>query len=381
MVKKDMNIALLGFGTVGYGVYEMAKKTDNLNVLYVLDLVKHDDITAKSVTDIKEILSDEKVDTVVELIGGRQPAASFIEQSLKAGKNVITANKLVICENYKYFTDLATENRVALRYTAAVGGGIPWLTNLERIIRVGEVSSVCGIFNGTTNYILDSMHKDGTDFSVALKSAQDLGFAEADPSSDIDGLDTQRKICISANVAFGVCVDKDDVNVRGISGISAKMISDFENHNLVCRLIAKAERNADGVSVFVEPTLVKNDSAYASVNRNYNRISYEAQYVGNGSFFGFGAGRYPTAYTVINDLIDVANGVNGAYNPNTDKICIDNSLSKHRYFVSMPAANNLQKSLIEDVWGSGVVTKEMTVKEMHAFADNYDGEIFAAGID
>ena len=180
-----MNIAVLGFGTVGYGVYELAAKTDNITVKYVLDLKKHEGITAKSVTDIGEILSDSSVDTVVELIGGHNPAYGFIVSALKSGKNVITANKLVICEHYEELTALAKENNVALRYTAAVGGGIPWLINLERTIKTSKVHKVRGIFNGTTNYILDAMHCNSTQFDVALKEAQKLGFAEADPSSEI----------------------------------------------------------------------------------------------------------------------------------------------------------------------------------------------------
>ncbi len=373
-----MNIAILGFGTVGYGVYEMALKSDELKVKYVLDLVEHNDIEAKSVTDINVILNDPEVDTVVELIGGRDVALKFITASLNAGKNVITANKLVICENYKTLTALAVEKGVALRYTAAVGGGIPWLINLERTVRTSKVQSIEGILNGTTNYILDAMHKDGTDFADALKTAQQLGFAEADPSSDIDGLDTGRKIGISANIAFGVCVNPAEIAIRGIGGVTSKTLSDCEKHGYLCRLIATATNSEDGISAYTEPTLVKDDSSWSAVSRNLNRIEYKAENVGIGAYLGFGAGRYPTAYTVINDCIDVASGVKRTYNSSINDITLNNSAVSHCYYVAAPACDKLDPSLIKERWENGVVTHPQTVSYMHAFAKENDA--FIAGI-
>ncbi len=375
-----MNIAILGFGTVGYGVYELTDKLANVNVKYVLDLVKHDDISAKSVTDIKEILEDNTVDTVVELIGGKHPAYDFIKASLEAGKNVITANKLVICEYYAELTELAVSKGVALRYTAAVGGGIPWLTNLERTARISKVHKISGIFNGTTNYILDAMHTDGTAFSDALKTAQKLGFAEANPSSDIDGLDTQRKIAISANIAFGVAVNPEDVDVIGIGKVTAKAISDFEAHGYIAKLIATTV-NKDGViSAYVEPTLVSCNSDFANVPQNYNLIAYDADNVGHGSYMGFGAGRYPTAYTVTNDCIDVANGVKKTYNDTMKSIKLNNNAVSHSYYVS---ASNLAGVKVKEKWNNGVITEEMSVKEMHQLykkLSETDPEAFIAGI-
>ncbi len=375
-----MNVAILGFGTVGYGVYELTQKLPNVDVKYVLDLVKHDDISAKSVTDIKEILEDASVDTVVELIGGKHPAYDFIKASLEAGKNVITANKLVICEFYEELTRLAVSKGVALRYTAAVGGGIPWLTNLERTARISKVHKISGIFNGTTNYILDAMHTDGTAFADALKTAQKLGFAEANPSSDIDGLDTQRKIAISANIAFGVAIDPEEVDVIGISRVSAKAISDFEAHGYIAKLIATTVNKDGNISAFVEPTLVAKSSDFANVPQNYNLIAYDADNVGHGSYMGFGAGRYPTAYTVTNDCIDVANGVKKTYNDNMDSVEVDNGAVFHSYYIS---AATLPDVKVKEKWSHGIVTEEMSVKEMHSLYQKLlesDPEAFIAGI-
>jgi len=378
-----MNIAILGFGTVGYGVYELAQKVPEVDVKYILDLKKHDDISAKSVTDINEILNDASVDTVVELIGGHHPAYDFIVASLKSGKNVITANKLVICEHYEELTALAKENKVALRYTAAVGGGIPWLTNLERTIKTSSVHKIRGIFNGTTNYILDAMHSTSAQFEDALKEAQKLGFAEADPSSDIDGLDTKRKIAISSNIAFGIVTDSNEVNVIGIRNVTAEAIKDCEAHGYICRLIAKARRCDEGVSAWVEPTFVKNDTVYASVTQNFNHISIDADNLGYGSFFGYGAGRYPTAFTVVNDVIDVANGNKKTYNENMEKISINNDIVAHSYYIITSLVDEIKELGIKETWKYGVLTEPISIRKMHTLYAKLlekDPKIFIAGV-
>ncbi len=378
-----MNVAILGFGTVGYGVYELTQKLDSVNVKYVLDLVHHDDISAKSVTDINEILKDTSVNTVIELIGGEHPAYEFIKQSLQSGKNVITANKLVISKYYEELTTLAVNQKVALRYTAAVGGGIPWLTNLERTARISKIHKISGIFNGTTNYILDAMHINGTAFDDALKTAQKLGFAEANSSSDIDGLDTQRKIAISANIAFGVIVDPQDVDVIGISKVSAKVINDCEAHGYICKLIATTVNKDGNISAYVEPTFVKNNSDFANIPQNYNLIVYDAENVGHGSYMGFGAGRYPTAYTVTGDCLDVANGLKKTYNDTMNSVKVNNHTVSHSYYVSTCNADLLSDIKIKEAWNDGFITEELSVKEMHSFYKSLlenDENAFIAGI-
>ena len=377
-----MNIAILGFGTVGYGVYELAQKTDDITVQYVLDIKKHDDISAKSVTDINEILADSQVETVVELIGGKHPAYDFIKKSLESGKNVITANKLVICEYYEELTLLAKKMGVALRYTAAVGGGIPWLTNLERTVRTSAVHKIEGILNGTTNYILDAMHKNGTAFDVALKEAQRLGFAEADPSSDIDGLDTKRKIGLSSNIALGVVANPDEIDTIGISDITKEIIEDVESLGYVTRLIATT-KNYNGIACYVEPTLVSKTDAFSTVDENFNRIAFIADNVGIGSFHGHGAGRYPTAYTVINDCIDVANGVKRTYNSKADKININNTLDEHSYYCYFDGTDAWLDSVTDQKTNIGIITKPVKVREMHDFYNKMKREnkkVFVAGI-
>lgn len=379
-----MNVALLGFGTVGVGVYEILSEQNDISVKYVLDIKKHDNLSCISTTDINDILDDKDVDTVIEVIGGLNPAYEFITKALKNGKNVITANKLLVSTYYEELTNLATDNGVALRYTAAVGGGIPWLVNLERVKRVSKVCEVSGIMNGTSNFILDTMHTEKTDFSECLKTAQDLGYAERDPSADIDGIDTLCKVVLSANIAFSSVINKDDVDVAGIRYIKDTDVCLAEEMNYVVKLMGFAYKNDENISIFVEPTFVKKDSIEASIHSNLNLISFEAEHVGRESFYGFGAGRYPTAYTVVEDCVDVAKGVKNPYNNKMSVPYIDNSNQSHKYYIRTEYKNDWFNSLTKEKCGMGYLTEEISVELMHKFnkeALDNDFDCFIAGIN
>lgn len=210
-----MNIGLLGFGVVGGGVWELAQENRALNVKKVLVRREAPSLGETAVQDVEAILRDPDIDTVVEVLGGLHPAYEWICRALAGGKNVVTANKAVISAYYRELTALACENRVALRCTAAVGGGIPWLVNLQRCRRVDTVTEVGGIMNGTTNFIMDAMARQGADFPAVLQRAQELGYAEADPSADIDGDDIRRKLTISANIAFDALLREEDIPAFG----------------------------------------------------------------------------------------------------------------------------------------------------------------------
>lgn len=364
-----MVIGLLGFGTVGGGVYKLLNHrkdiTKDITVKYVLDRVKHDGISAISTTDFNDIINDPEVDTVVELMGGVSPAYEYVSAALKSGKNVITANKHLISKYYDELTKFAMESNVALRYTAAVGGGIPWLVNLRRARRLSTIYEISGIFNGTTNYILDAMHENGADFDEVLREAQDLGFAEANPGSDIDGLDVQRKIIISANIGFGAVFKKKDVNVFGIRNVKSADIKTFKQSGRVCKLIATALNKMGKYSVFVEPTLVLESSLEASVHKSFNLITFDGEYVGKESFYGHGAGRYPTAYTVAQDCIDVSAFENDfALNSFVESVP-DNSAVVHSYYVRTTEPTEWLNSVTESTWGSGIKTKPVSVLQMH----------------
>ena len=260
-----MNIGLLGFGVVGRGVYDMLAGRDDIRAAWVLCRRDLGELTAQTTYEMQDILDDPAVDTVVEVMGGLHPAYEYVAAALRAGKNVVSSNKYLMCRYYDELTALAKEHGAALRCTAAVGGGIPWLTNLEKAARANHISRVWGILNGTTNYIMDAMHGSDVDFADVLAQAQALGYAEADPSADIDGLDIQRKLILSANVAFGVSLREADVPVFGIRNVRKADIARFQAHGCTCKLIATAEQKSGSIRAYVEPTLLSHDALEAAV--------------------------------------------------------------------------------------------------------------------
>ena len=363
-----MNIGLLGFGVVGGGVWELAAGRQDVNVTRVLVRRPKEGLPAAvATTDVNDILGDDAIDTVVEVMGGLHPAYEYVTAAMERGKNVVTANKALIAAYYQELTALAEEKGVALRCTAAVGGGIPWLVNLARVKRLDTVCEVGGIMNGTTNFIMDAMHKSPVSFDAILKEAQDLGYAEADPSADIDGDDIRRKLCISANIAFDAVLDETAIPTFGIRTVTAEDIASFQAHGFVCKLLATAQAAEDGVCAFVEPTLVDKSEPEAAVPANYNLIGYTAEKVGKQTFFGQGAGRFPTASNVMQDCLTVLAGEKGFYTAKAapDALC---AAAAHPYYVRTAAPDAFLRSRVADDWGTGVVTGAVDVYEMLAWA-------------
>ena len=357
-----MNIGLLGFGVVGKGVYEITKQRKDMQVTQVLCLEDIQLPDAKVAKDFREIIEDETVDTVVEAMGGLHPAYEFVKAAIEAGKNVVTSNKALVCTFYDELIPLAKEKGVSFRSTAAVGGGIGWLSELERARRVQKLQQVGGIMNGTCNYILDNMTRQGLDYSVVLKQAQELGYAEANPSTDVDGIDTWHKVILSSSIAFGVTVDKETVPVAGISRITADDVENFKAHGRVCKLISTGKCRDGVYSIYVQPTLVKDGEPEAAVPMNYNLITFIGETSGRMSFFGQGAGRYPTAYNVVQDLVDVLEG-KSFYAPYGEKVAADNS-EKLCYYIR--GGKGLPASATE-IWGNAVITEPVSVSTVHAW--------------
>ena len=376
-------IALLGFGVVGKGVYDIIAKRDDLEVARVLVRRPIEEIAAISTTDINDIVSDPAIDTVVEVMGGVHPACEYITAAMEAGKNVVTANKAVISACYAQLTTLAAEKGVALRCTAAVGGGIPWLINLERCGRIDTVTEVSGIMNGTTNYIMDAMHRAPVAFADILKKAQELGYAEADPSADIDGDDIRRKLTISANIAFGALLEEETIPMFGIRTVTDGDIATFQSEGYVCKLIATARKTEGGVAAWLEPTLVDSHALEAAVPANYNLISFQSEYLGRQSYFGQGAGRYPTASNVVQDCVDILGGKKAFYNHKAQPMMPDNSGVVHGYYVRCAAKDAWLDSVTEKAMGNGVVTSPVSVSEMLTWAKaklTEDDSLFIAAI-
>lgn len=369
-----MVIGLLGLGTVGGGVYNLVNGRTDMKIKYICCLENPEGLTATLTRNVDDIIKDPEVDTVVEVMGGLHPAKEFVTKALQAGKNVVTANKLLVAECYKDLIELARKKGVAFRCTAAAGGGIPWLTSIERCKRVDTVNSVSGIMNGTTNYILDTMHKQSVSFADVLGQAQQLGYAEADPSADIDGKDIQNKLVISANVAFDVLLEKKNVPVFGIRNVMAADIATFKAHGFCCKLLARATRRSGKISAYVEPTLVSSEQLEASVPSNFNLISFRGENAGKQSYYGQGAGRYPTAYNVVEDLIDVLGGVRNFYTNIMLDAQVDNEMIAHQYYVRTDKADAWLSGQISERWETGVVTKPVAVLQMHAWAKSQEAD-------
>ena len=371
-----MRIGLLGFGTVGKGVYELTSKRADMQVVRVLcrrELTLPD---AQVTHDFADILNDDSIDTVVEAIGGLHPAFEYVKAAIEAGKNVVTANKALVATYYDTLLPLTEEKGVHFRCTASVGGGIGWLSELERVRRIETVSQVGGIMNGTCNYILDAMARSDLSYEEAMSRAQALGYAEADPSTDVDGIDTWHKLIVSANIAFGVSLDISAIPAAGIRNITRKDMDTFKKHGLVCKLISTG-RNNDGVySAYVQPTLCPLGAPEAAVPMNYNLITLRGDVSGRQSFFGQGAGRYPTAYNVVQDCMDFLNG-NGFYCSYGPKVSVDNSCLC-RYYVRGDWDAWLDANTAES-WDKGVVTGPVSVSEMHAWLKEHP-QVFAAAL-
>ncbi len=366
-----MKIGLCGFGVVGRGVYEIVSQREDMQITKVLCLEDIQLPDAQPVKDFTAILEDPEIDTVVEAMGGLHPSFDFCAAALKAGKNVVSSNKAMMCTFYDTLLPLAAENGVKLRCTAAVGGGIGWLSELERSRRVQQIQRVGGIMNGTCNYILDNMTRLGLGYDQALKQAQSLGYAEANPSTDVEGIDTWHKCILSSNIAFGISLDKDSVPVSGISHISAEDVACFTAHGKVCKLMATGQRNGDGYSAYVQPTLVDAGSPEAAVPLNYNLITFIGETSDRMSFYGQGAGRYPTAYNVVQDLVDVLGG-RGFYAPYGAPQAAANT-GKMRYYVRGNWTGETQAD-----WGTGIITAPVAVSEIHAWRKENPDAFIAA---
>ena len=370
-----MRIGLLGFGVVGRGVYDLTAGREDMAVAKVVCL---EDVTlpdAEVTKNFQDVLNDTSIDTVVEAMGGLHPAYEFVKAAIEAGKHIVTSNKALVATFYDELIPLAKEKGVCFRCTAAVGGGIGWLSELERARRMQTIEKVGGIMNGTCNYILDSMTRLGLGYDEALKQAQALGYAEANPTTDVEGIDTWHKVILSSNVAFGISLDKETVPVTGISRISAGDVENFTAHGYVCKLISTG-KCADGkVSAYVQPTLVKQGEPESAVPANFNLITLVGSASGRMSFYGQGAGRYPTAYNVVQDCADVLSG-KGFYSPCGGTVKAQNT-DTLRYYVRGGSDAWLEENTAEK-WGEAVITGPVSVEAMHNWLKNQPTAFIAA---
>ena len=369
-----MNIALLGFGVVGRGVYDLSKQIPGLNVTKVVCL---EDVTlpdAMVTKNFQDVLSDD-VDLVVEAMGGLHPAYEFVRAAMEAGKHIVTSNKALVATFFDTLLPLAEEKGLCFRCTAAVGGGIGWLSELERSRRTQTITKVGGIMNGTCNYILDSMTRLNLGYGEALAQAQKLGYAEANPTTDVEGIDTWHKVILSANIAFGVSLKTEEVPVAGISRITGEDVAIFHEHSLCCKLVSTGKQENGSYSAYVQPTLFPAGALEAAVPANFNLITLEGEASGRMSFYGQGAGRYPTAHNVVQDCVDVMSG-KGFYCGYGSKVSVTNADQLRFYVRGQADAWLLEKK--EQQWGDAVVTEPVCVSEMHGWLKQHPEAFIAA---
>ena len=312
-------IALLGMGTVGGGVYEIIEKQKEempFKIGAALEVVKvlvrnkakyADRIPAEKLTDVwEDVIGDDSIDIVVEVMGGIEPARTYIKAALEKGKHVVTANKDLMAMHGHELLELAGEHHCDLLFEAAVTGGIPIIRPLKQCLAGNNITEIMGIINGTTNFILTKMKEDGMDFGEALQLATDLGYAEADPTADIEGYDAGRKLAIMASIAFHTSVTFDDVFTEGITKITAKDMRYAKEMGCSIKLLGIAKNTETGIEVKVHPTMIPENHPLAAVNDSFNAVFVHGDAVDDAMFYGRGAGALPTGSAVVGDIMDVA---------------------------------------------------------------------------
>ena len=321
-----INVALLGFGVVGSGTAEVLDENraqiqkyvgDTVAVKYILDLRDFPDSPYASliVHDFDVILNDPEVSIVAEMIGGAGVAYKFTKAALEAGKNVVTSNKELVARHGAELHRIAAEHGVRYLFEASVGGGIPIIRPMTNDLAANGIVSVDGILNGTTNYILTRMTNEGAPLSDVLKDAQAKGYAEADPTADVEGLDAARKIVILAALAFGKILDPDAISVEGITSITAEDVELAHALGYKIKLIAHTEQVDSKTLAMVSPRMVRSDNPLYNVEDVFNGILVEGNMLGKAMFYGRGAGKLPTASAVVSDIIDIAANLGKAARP------------------------------------------------------------------
>ena len=334
MEKRVIKVGLIGFGTIGAGVVKVLQDNGDvisarLGATLMLKRIADKDIeTERDVTpgsdvilstDAGDIINDPEIDVVIELIGGYEPARTFVLQALEKGKRVVTANKALLAVHGEEIFQKATETGSDVGFEASVGGGIPVIKALKEGLAANNLQTIDAIINGTANYILTEMTNKGLDFGPVLKEAQELGYAEADPTFDIEGVDSAHKLAILASLAFGTKVDFDDIHTEGISDITKPDIGYADEMGYKIKLLAIAKRDGNMVEARVSPTMIPKGALLANVEGVLNAVYVTGDAIGPTMYYGPGAGMMPTASAVVGDVIDLArdimNGISGRVPP------------------------------------------------------------------
>lgn len=397
-----VNIAVLGYGTVGSGVVEVlrtneesinSKAGDAINLKYVLDLREFpgDPVEKVLVHDYDIILKDEDVKIVVEVMGGVNPAYTFVKSALLSGKSVCTSNKELVAKHGAELLEIAREKNVNFFFEASVGGGIPIIRPLNQSLTADEILEISGILNGTTNFILTKMEKEGSSFDAVLKEAQELGYAERNPAADVEGFDACRKIAILSSLAIGSQVDFEDIYTEGITKITDIDFKYAKELGASIKLIGSSKKTDGGFTAMVSPKMLGSEHPLAGVNGVMNAIFVKGNVLGDVMFYGAGAGKLPTASAVVSDVVDAVRHLDSNVDTkwNSEKVTLvkkEDVVSK--FFVRVSGDVTAKLSSVEAAFGriqtvkaKGVegefafVTDEMTEKAYEEAAAKVDGII------
>ena len=376
-----IQIAVLGYGTVGSGVVEVINRNqesinkkagEEINIKYVLDLrdFPGDPVQEKIVHDYEVIANDPEIKIVVEVMGGTNPAYTFVKRALESGKSVCTSNKELVAKHGVELIRIAKEKNCNFLFEASCGGGIPIIRPLNCSLTADEVDEISGILNGTTNYILSKMTSDGSEFEDVLKNAQELGYAERNPAADIEGWDACRKIAILSSLAYGHHVDFEEIYTEGITKITSADIRYAKAFGATIKLLASSKRIGDKYYAMVCPVMINGDSPLFSVNDVFNAIVIHGNMLGDAMFYGSGAGKLPTASAVVADVVDCAknkgrNIMMSWSEEKLDLLQIDDV--KSRFFVRVSGHAAERQSEIEELFGKAEIVAVPSLSEEFAF--------------
>lgn len=360
-----INVAVLGYGTVGSGVVEVlttnsdsiAKRAgDTINIKYVLDLrdFSGDPIEKVLVHDFDTIINDDEIDIVIEAMGGTDPAYKYAKASLERGKSYCTSNKELVAKYGPELLALAKEKGKNFLFEASVGGGIPIIRPLNQSLTADEIMEITGILNGTTNFILTKMSRDGLTFDTVLKEAQDLGYAEKNPAADVEGYDACRKIAILSSLAYGKHVDYEEIYTEGITKITDTDFKYAEKLGLTIKLFGKSKRVEDKFYAMVAPYMIGQDNPLYSVNDVLNGILVKGNVIGDVMFYGAGAGKLPTASAVVADVVDAAKHIKTNIMTlwSSKKLNLDDiKNSEKKFFVRLEGDAGKRQAELKEVFG------------------------------
>lgn len=395
-----VNIAVMGYGTVGSGIVEVINTNgkrinqrvgDEINIKYVLDLKDFpgDPVQEKIVHDFETILNDPDIKIVAEVMGGIEPAYTFVKRCLQAGKSVATSNKALVAKHGAELLSIAMDNNINFLFEASVGGGIPIIRPLNSSMTADEVEEITGILNGTTNYMLSKMFYEGADYDEVLREAQEKGYAERNPEADVEGYDACRKIAILSSLISGQQVDFEDIHTEGITEVTKQDMMYAKAMGMTIKLLASSRRDSDHLHAIVAPCMLRREHPLYNVNDVFNAIFVHGNVAGDLMFYGSGAGKLPTASAVVADIVDEAKHLNRNIMTmwDSEKLNLQPiSDTSKKYFVRIKGDAEALKAHLESKFGPveivkaeglenefGFVTGEMTEGTYEEQAKEFPG--------